>query len=150
MKDIHTIGHSTRPIQVFIDMLQSFRITVVADIRSFPRSRWQPQYNQKALANSLLESGIQYFHFPELGGKADEQPRFSQKLETGALDEAVATLTNLAEEQPLAYMCAEGDWRACHRAVLSTHLQPLGWHVQHIMDVGLTQPHDGAKQKKLF
>ncbi len=150
MNTIYTIGHSTRPIDSFIAMLQSFNIAVVADIRSFPRSRWQPQYNQKALANSLQEAGIQYFHFPELGGKADEQPRFSEKLESGALNEAVATLTNLAEERPLAYMCAEGDWRNCHRTVLSTHLQPLGWNVRHIMDIGTTQPHDGTKQKKLF
>ena len=150
MKDIYTIGHSIRPIQVFIDMLQSFSIAVVADIRSFPRSRWQPQYNQKALAVSLQEAGIQYIHIPELGGKSGEQPGFSERLNRGDLDEAVDALTALAEGQSIAYMCAEGDCRNCHRAVLSTHLQPLGWNVLNIMDAGTTQPHEGTKQKRLF
>jgi uncharacterized protein (DUF488 family) len=150
MKTIYTIGHSTRPIQLFLDMLQSFGVKTVADIRSFPRSRWQPQFNQKALANSLHEAGIQYIHFPELGGKADTQPLFSERLNTGSLDEVVAHLTKLAEEQTLAYMCAEADWRNCHRAVLSTYLQPRGWHVLHIMDVGKTEEHVPSKQRKLF
>jgi uncharacterized protein (DUF488 family) len=152
MNTIYTIGHSTRPIQLFLDMLQSFDIKVVADIRSFPRSRWMPHFNQKALAASLEGVGTRYIHFPELGGKEayEGQPKFSERLAAGELAGPIASLTSIAEKEALAYMCSEGDWRICHRANLSTHLQEQGWNVQHIMEVGKTEPHEPAKQKKLF
>jgi uncharacterized protein (DUF488 family) len=133
-------------------MLLSFDIKVVADIRSFPRSRWMPHFNQKALAASLEEVGIKYQHYPELGGKEayEGQPKFSDRLAAGELSTALAHLTSIAEKQSLAYMCSEGDWRICHRANLSTYLQEQGWNVQHIMEVGKTEEHQPSKQKKLF
>lgn len=152
MKTIYTIGHSTHPIQLFLDMLESFDVKVVADIRSFPRSRWMPHFNQKALAASLESTGIRYIHYPELGGKEayEGPPKFSERLAAGELAASIASLTSIAEKEALAYMCSEGDWRICHRANLSTYLQEACWNVQHIMEVGKTENHEASKQKKLF
>jgi len=66
---IFTIGHSTHPLEVFIDMLKSFNIEVVADIRSFPGSRKYPQFNKENLQLKLPEAGIGYVHFKNLGGR---------------------------------------------------------------------------------
>ena len=71
---IYTIGHSTHPIDVFIHMVLSFKVEVVADIRRFPGSRKYPQFNSDALAASLQEAGIGYQHMPELGGRRKPLP----------------------------------------------------------------------------
>src|SRR5690554_2326743 len=68
-KIIRTIGHSTRPFGEFVSILQSFKTTLVADIRSLPGSRKFPQYNKEALEISLPKNMIQYVHLPELGGR---------------------------------------------------------------------------------
>src|SRR5688500_7057133 len=68
-KSIWTIGHSTRSIDEFINVLQIFNINVLADIRTFPGSRRYPHFNKESLAMKLVEHNIQYNHFPELGGR---------------------------------------------------------------------------------
>src|ERR1019366_6436181 len=73
-KFIWTIGHSTRPIEEFVAKLQSFKIELVADIRSYPGSRKFPQFNKEALEISLPENGIQYMHLKDLGGRRKSNP----------------------------------------------------------------------------
>src|SRR5205085_2403559 len=68
-----TIGHSTRPIGVFLDLLQRSRIAVIADVRTVPRSRTNPQYDGATLARTLAESDIEYEHIPTLGGLRGKQ-----------------------------------------------------------------------------
>ena len=69
-----TVGHSTRPIKELVEVLVSFEITVVADVRSFPGSRRYPQFNREQLQASLAADGIEYQHFPELGGRRRARP----------------------------------------------------------------------------
>ena len=71
---IWTIGHSTRAIDVFISLLEEHGIRLLVDVRSLPGSKRYPQFNKEALVNSLGKSGINYEHFPELGGRRKAQP----------------------------------------------------------------------------
>src|SRR6187401_1849222 len=71
---IWTIGHSTRGIEVFLGMLAANGIEAVADVRRFPGSRRYPHYNREPLCKVLSESGIEYLHFPELGGRRITRP----------------------------------------------------------------------------
>jgi uncharacterized protein (DUF488 family) len=72
---IYTIGHSTRPEKEFIDLLRHYHIQVLADIRTMPRSRWNPQFNRTALERSIPKAGMKYMHIPELGGLREARPR---------------------------------------------------------------------------
>src|SRR5436853_7935167 len=78
---IWTIGHSTRKIDIFLSLLQENGIKLVADVRMYPGSRRYPQFGREALANSLREAGIEYEHFPELGGRRKLTP--IQKIPRG-------------------------------------------------------------------
>src|SRR5258708_38598018 len=69
-----TVGHSTCALERFIEVLRSFEIKVLADVRSFPGSRRYPQFNKDQLKVSLAAVGIEYQHFPELGGRRDARP----------------------------------------------------------------------------
>jgi len=158
---IYTIGHSTHSIAVFIAMLQSFDIALLADIRSHPGSRKFPQFNKPALAASLREAGIQYLHFPDLGGKrpaiagTPRQPfgGYTAYMQTEAFKIAAGQLQQIAKQKRAAYMCAEVLWWQCHRSMLSDYLQAEGWQVQHIMGAGKVQEHfrpDKSVQGRLF
>src|ERR1700737_4819607 len=71
--DVWTVGHSTRPIGEFLETLKSFDIKVLIDVRSFPGSRRYPHFNRELLRASLAEVGVEYHHFPELGGRRPVQ-----------------------------------------------------------------------------
>lgn len=146
---IYTIGHSTHEVEVFIAMLRSFKIDVLADIRSFPGSRKFPQYNKAALAASLKEAGIQYLHFPDLGGKRPapvalpKQPfgGYTAYMQTDAFKISAGQLGQIATQKKLVYMCSEVLWWQCHRSLLSDYLEAEGWQVLHIMGIGKIQEH---------
>lgn len=146
---VYTIGHSTHDIEFFIAMLRHLGIEVLADIRSFPGSRKFPQYNKAALAASLKEAGIQYLHFPDLGGKRPapaalpKQPfgGYTAYMETEAFKVAAKQLQQLAAQKKLVYMCSEVLWWQCHRSMLSDYLKAEGWQVLHIMGIGKIQEH---------
>lgn len=72
-KEIWTIGHSTRTFEEFVEMLQSFQIELVADIRSYPGSRRYPHFNKEVLRTTLPENGIEYLHISGLGGRRKTQ-----------------------------------------------------------------------------
>jgi uncharacterized protein (DUF488 family) len=158
MHAIYTIGHSTHPIEVFIGMLQSFDVALVADIRRFPGSRKYPHFNSEALNASLGTAGIGYVHMPELGGRRKPLPDshntawrndafrgYADYMETDDFKKAVAKLEDMARTQATAYMCSEAVWWRCHRARVSDYLKAAGWTVMHIMAAGKATEHPYTK-----
>ena len=151
---IYSIGHSTRSLDEFLNMLRSFDIKILTDIRSLPGSRRFPQYNMENLKTSLEEIGVQYIHLAELGGRRkvkkdsknnlwnnDSFRGYADYMETEEFENAIVKLEHIALEQPTAYMCAEAVWWRCHRSMVSDYLKAKGWAVLHIMATGKVQEH---------
>ena len=151
---IYTIGHSTRSFAEFLDMLQSFDIKILADIRSLPGSRKFPQFDKENLKISLEEAGTQYIHLAGLGGRRkvkkdsknsrwnnDSFRGYADYMETKEFENAIVKLEHIALEQPTAYMCSEAVWWRCHRSMVSDYLKAKGWVVLHIMATGKVQGH---------
>lgn len=151
---IYTIGHSTHSLAEFLDMLQSFDIKCLVDIRRFPGSRKFPQFDKENLQTSLAENGIRYEHQVDLGGrrkvkKDSENNRwknasfrgYADYMETGAFEKAVAELEHIALTQSTAYMCSEAVWWRCHRSMVSDYLKAKGWAVLHITATGKAKEH---------
>ena len=152
--ELWTIGHSTLPIERFIEVLRSFEIKVLADVRSFPGSRRYPQFNRERLSVSLVDAGIEYEHYPELGGRRrarsdsvnmtwrNESFRgYADYMETEAFRQGITRLLNIARARPTAVMCAEAVWWRCHRSLISDYLKANGVEVSHIMAEGKSQTH---------
>jgi uncharacterized protein (DUF488 family) len=153
-KIIWTIGHSTRTINELIIMLRSFRIQLVADIRSYPGSKRYPQFNKEALEISLPQNNIKYVHIKELGGRRKPDPGslntawrnaafrgFADHMETDVFKKRIDDLQQLATKERTAYMCSEAVWWRCHRSMVSDYLKSLGWTVMHIMDKDKAEEH---------
>ncbi len=153
-KEIWTIGHSTRSIEDFMAMLQSFNITQVVDVRHFPGSRKFPQYNKEELCISLLKNNIAYNHILDLGGRrklnknskntAWRHPAFrayADYLETKSFTAGIAFLEDLAANKRTAYMCSEALWWRCHRRLISDYLKVNEWTVKHIMGISKSEEH---------
>jgi uncharacterized protein (DUF488 family) len=151
---IFTIGHSTRPIDEFLSLLKENGVERLVDIRTIPRSRFNPQFNQKSLSESAPQAGIEYIHLDQLGGlrhprkdspnkewKNDGFRGFADYMQTPEFDAAIAKLTDLAQQKITVIMCAEAvPWR-CHRSLVSDALFVRGITPTHIMSPGKTQPH---------
>jgi len=149
-----TVGHSTRPIEDFIELLVTHGIQLLTDVRTIPFSRRNPQFHLEALAKRLAVTGIQYRHMPTLGGRRKSRPDsvnvgwrnesfrgYADYMQTrefwNALDDLMAT----AQRLPVAIMCAEAvPWR-CHRSLISDALVSRGWTVQHIISASSIQTH---------
>lgn len=153
-RTIWTIGHSTRSLQDFLDMLVINNIELLADIRAFPGSRRFPHFNKDNFSVSLREYGIGYVHLPGLGGRrkphenspniAWRHPAFrgyADYMQTDEFKMNVDTLGNLASKSKTAYMCSEAPWWKCHRALVSDYLKAHGWTVLHIMEKGKVTEH---------
>jgi uncharacterized protein (DUF488 family) len=145
-----TIGHSTHPIEAFLELLLQHRIAVLADVRSFPSSRRWPQFNQAQLVASLEGAGIEYRWMKSLGGRrhgvrpdsphsAWTHPAFRSYADYMEGDEfagGLRDLTEIAARRRIAIMCSEGLWWRCHRRIISDNLVVRGWQVEHIMPDG--------------
>lgn len=153
-RTVWTVGHSTRTIDEFIEMLRSFSIGQVVDVRHFPGSRKFPQYNKEALRDSLLEAKISYEHIIQLGGRRTSHPDsrntawrhpafrgYADHMETSSFIDGISRLEKIAQHKRTAYMCSEAVWWRCHRSLISDFLKAKGWIVQHIMDVGKASEH---------
>lgn len=153
-KIIWTLGHSTRTRDEFIEMLRSFQIELVVDIRSYPGSRKFPQFNKEALEISLPENKVQYIHLKNLGGRRKANPDskntawrhtafrgYADYMDTDAFKEGITELEKLGLEQRTAYMCSEAVWWRCHRSMVSDYLKVQGWKVMHIMGIGKEEEH---------
>jgi len=153
-KTIFTIGHSTKTIEEFLDLLFSFDIKVLADIRRLPGSRKYPQFDQDNLRKSLEENGIEYIYIEELGGRRKVSPDsknttwrnksfqgYADYMETESFENGVKELEKLALEKNTAMMCSEAVWWRCHRSMVSDYLKAKGWEVLHIMALGKATEH---------
>jgi len=152
---IWTIGHSTRSFDEFLSLLRANRISRLADIRTIPKSRRHPQFGGEALDATLKEAGIEYRHFPGLGGLRKPLPDspntawqnasfrgYADYMRTQPFLAALDDLLAFGSEPARAtVMCAEAVWWRCHRMLLSDALLARGVDVQHILGDAKTQPH---------
>jgi uncharacterized protein (DUF488 family) len=146
MTDIFSIGHSNHPIERFLDLLTQHDIKALADVRSMPYSRFNPQFKREALARSLQEAGIAYvFLGEELGGK---RPGISH-AEIAATDTFRRGLDRLREgaaRYRVAFMCAEREPLDCHRTLLiARHLTDLS--IRHILADGELEAQDAVERR---
>jgi len=148
----YTIGHSTRSIDEFVDMLKGTGVTLVVDVRTVPRSRTNPQYNTDALPQSLAPFQIGYEHIAALGGlrgKDRTVPRdvnafwqnesfhnYADFAMSGEFRAGLARLCERGRGQPCAIMCAEALWWRCHRRIIADYLLNAGARVFHLMGPG--------------
>jgi|SRR5688572_903509 len=153
-KTIYTIGHSTRSNEEFINLLLSFNIKLIADIRSYPGSKRYPHFNKEILQQTFHAHQIIYQHFPDLGGrrkalknsknigwKNEAFRGYADYMETDNFKEAIILLEETAVQNLTAYMCSEAVWWRCHRSMVSDYLKWKGWQVLHIMGPNSRQEH---------
>ena len=143
---IFTVGHSTLPIERFLRLLETYRIEQLADVRTVPRSRRNPQFNADALGESLRGAGIVYVPLRELGGLRKPRPDspnsgwrnesfrgYADYMQTEEFSDALERLIDLAAERRTAIMCAEAvPWR-CHRSLVADALAVRGIGVVEIL-----------------
>jgi uncharacterized protein (DUF488 family) len=155
--DVFTIGHSNLPLDQYLSLLSQHQIEALVDIRRFPSSRTFLHFNQKNLAATLQEAGIEYHWIEALGGRrpksaGDESSRnrglenegfrnYADYMQTEPFREAVGKLLEIAERKRTALMCAESVYWRCHRRLVSDFLLANDVAVQHIFPKGELRPH---------
>jgi DNA-3-methyladenine glycosylase II len=151
---IYTVGHSTRSLDELVAMLRAFGVAVLADIRTIPRSRHNPQFNEDALEAALPGPPLRYVHLSALGGlrrTSASSPNtgwrnasfrgFADYMQTEAFDAGLDELRALSAEGPIALMCAEAVPFRCHRSLVADALTVRGAHVEHIASAKRATPH---------
>lgn len=146
ISEIWTIGHSTRTLPEFLEMLKSFNIEVLVDVRHFPGSRKFPHFNRDTLAEALSGAGIRYEHIISLGGRRKAHPDshnmawrhpafrgYADYMETPEFSEGMDRLRVMATNNRTAFMCSEAVWWRCHRSLIADLLKSEGWTVSHII-----------------
>ncbi|MDQ2711010.1 MAG: DUF488 domain-containing protein [Acidobacteriota bacterium] len=151
---IYTVGHSTHAAEEFIRILEAHSIQLVADIRTVPRSRHNPQFESETLRKTLHEHNMEYVHLPELGGlrhakkdsinvgwKNASFRGYADYMQTEAFSLAVEHLREIAQDRKTAIMCAEAvPWR-CHRSLVGDALLVRQVEVMDILSVNNSKPH---------
>lgn len=151
---VFTVGHSTRSIEEFVEILKAYNITLLVDVRTVPRSRHNPQFNKETLPNTLKPNGIRYLPLPNIGGfrhpKKDSSNLalenssfrgYADYMQTKEFAENLLKLVVLAKENCLVIMCAEAlPWR-CHRNLISDALVARHVKVLHIISKDDTLTH---------
>ena len=151
---IFTIGHSTRTIETFIELLHARGVKRMIDVRTIPRSRHNPQFNRETLPETLLPAGIAYTHVAALGGLRHARPDslntgwrnasfrgFADYMQTLEFAAGLKALIEAAGDERIAIVCAEAvPWR-CHRSLIADALTVRGYPVEHILGAARTQPH---------
>jgi uncharacterized protein (DUF488 family) len=149
---VWTIGHGTRSIDEFTSVVREAGVVTLIDVRRFPGSRHNPQFNQPALRTALEESGIAYRHAVELGGRLAGEPgedafgcirvaafrSYAARMGTERWQRALAAA--LAEPSP-CFMCSETLWWRCHRRLIAELLFARGEQVVHLLGPGKQQKH---------
>jgi uncharacterized protein (DUF488 family) len=144
-----TIGHSTRTIVEFVDLLQLSGIDLVVDVRSIPRSRANPQFNEQGLPEALAPWQMGYEHIAELGGlrrrtesteaspngywRLDSFRNYADYALTAPFASGLARLKKRGGEHRCVIMCAEAVWWRCHRRIIADYLLAGGEQVSHIL-----------------
>jgi len=149
-----TVGHSNRPLDEFLRLLDAHGVKRLVDVRSVPRSRHNPQFNKDSLPQALERAGIAYTHMPSLGGlrhpRKDSQNSgwqnegfrgFADYMQTPEFEAALKDLVAMAGKERVAIMCAEAvPWR-CHRSLIADALVVRGVRVENILSLTSTKPH---------
>jgi uncharacterized protein (DUF488 family) len=151
---VWTIGHSTRPLAAFLELLAHYRIEAVADVRRFPGSRRHPEYGSAALEGALAGHGIAYRWLPSLGGRRQPRPDspnlawrnasfrgYADHMATGEFAAGLDELLGLARTARTAVMCAEAVWWRCHRSMIADALRVRGIEVVHILGIDQATAH---------
>jgi len=155
MKTLYTIGHSTRTIEEFLDLLQAHHIQEVVDVRTVPRSRRNPQFGQDRLPPALAPAGMAYTHLKSLGGLRHpasdsinlgwQNPSFrgyADYMATPEFQQGLQDLEDRAAKKTVAIMCAEALWWRCHRSLIADALAVQGWQVLHIQSRKTAKLHE--------
>ncbi len=154
MPIIYTIGHSNRTLSDFVEILNQYNIKLIADVRTVPRSRHVPQFNRESLSSSLPAAGIEYRHFPGLGGLRHPAPDslnlgwrnlsfrgYADYMQSDDFKKSLEELEHAAEGRTTAIMCAEAvPWR-CHRSLIGDALLIRGYSVIDIISMTSARPH---------
>lgn len=151
---VFTVGHSNRSLETLLGILRAHGIECLADVRSVPRSRHNPQFNTEALEKSLPPAGITYAPVPRLGGlrrpradsrnlawRNDSFRGYADYMETPEFEKGIAELLALARARRTAIMCAEAIYDRCHRSLISDALVCRGVETVHLMDEKKTMKH---------
>ena len=148
---IFTIGHSNHSLEGFLALLSQHRVTAVADVRSAPRSRFNPHFNRNTLSAALEARGIRYVYLGgELGGRPDDPAlydedgriRYERIAQTSGFRDAVARVAGGAANHRIALMCAEKEPLDCHRThLVARALDAEGVAVAHILADGEIERH---------
>ena len=155
---VYTIGHSTHSMEKVIELLTAHGVTAVADVRSHPYSRFNPQFNRESLRADLKTAGISYaFLGRELGARSEDRTcyvdgtvQYDLLARTDLFQEGLTRVGEGARSHRIALMCAEKDPLTCHRAILvCRHLSTRGITAQHILEDGRLESHDEALTRLL-
>lgn len=159
---ILTIGHSTRTLDEFIELLKTYSATLVVDVRTVPHSRHNPQFNKEPLPNTLKQYSIKYVHMPDIGGLRRPKPDsvnlawsknsfrgYADYMQTKEFTDNLLKIIALARENCLALMCAEAlPWR-CHRNLISDALVVRHFKVEHIISAKSCINHQLSKMAQV-
>ena len=155
MSTFYTVGHSTRSLDEFIEVLAAHGIQTLVDIRSFPVSRRLPHFNREALENSLAQAGIRYLWLRGLGGRRGKMRadsphwalrnssfrNYADYMLTEEFASSIGQLIPLADHSRIALMCAERVYFRCHRMLVADWLVAHGHEVLHLDGTGAARPH---------
>jgi uncharacterized protein (DUF488 family) len=149
---VHTVGHGTRPLQELVGMLTAAGVRTLVDVRRFPGSRRNPQFNRESVAAAVSAAGVAYRHAVELGGRLAGEPgeeRFgcirvdafrSYAARMGTERWQAALAQALATPAP-CFMCSETPWTKCHRRLIAELLHARGHEVRHLVTPERTETH---------
>ena len=149
---VSTVGHSTRGLVEFVDLLRAAGVTLLVDVRRYPQSRRHPHFSREALSRALEEAGVAYRHEDDLGGHREPLPGspntawredafrgYADHMATPAFQAALGRV--LAAAPGTAVMCAEADPLHCHRRLLADALVARGARVVHLLKAGRSAEH---------
>jgi uncharacterized protein (DUF488 family) len=153
---IYTIGHSTRSLEEFVEILRTGNVQRLVDVRSIPRSRTNPQFNLDTLPDALARWQIGHTIIPELGGRRNRQKdvapevngfwtnqsfhNYADHAMSEVFRHGLEQLARLGREVPCAIMCSEAVWWRCHRRIIADYLLADRWMVLHLMENGRAEP----------
>lgn len=156
VRPVFTIGHSTRSTPEFVDLLRTGKVELVVDVRTIPRSRTNPQYNEDVLPDELAPYQVGYQRIAALGGLRGrtggvptelngfwQNASFHNYADYALSDQFAAGLDELlriASDRTTAIMCAEAVWWRCHRRIVADYLLLRGVPVFHLMGAGRMEP----------
>ena len=158
-----TIGHSTRALEDFLQVLKAHSIEALADVRSFPMSRRYPHFNRESLEGALAAQEVRYRWIKQLGGRrpraSEPSPNlglrsqsfrnYADHMLTAEFNQGIGELLRVGEQSVTAYMCAERVYFRCHRWLISDWLVAHGHQVMHIDDSGPAKSHSLTAEARM-